>query len=218
MAAARKGRGKSGLHGLTVPDNVRRGRPQGKCHRKQTTASPEAARVKRCGKSAPREQQCERHGKPHREQDRIGTTCMATCRAFPACRPGWLPEAAGNGRPRGMAITPHPARAAALQNPAYRPTGGSAGGWCQSADFQSASSARPAVHAGTPGASEKADWKSALRQEPAPEQTTFCRGRMSAPALAAGAGTGRRSGAVALIRAIHCGSWPARHKHCGRRQ
>ena len=135
MAAARKGRGKSGLHGLTVPDNVRRGRPQGKCHRKQTTASPEAARVKRCGKSAPREQQCERHGKPHREQDRIGTTCMATCRAFPACRPGWLPEAAGNGRPRGMAITPHPARAAALQNPAYRPTGGSAGGWCQSAEL-----------------------------------------------------------------------------------
>ena len=30
------GRGKSGLHGNTVPDNVRRGRPQGKCHRKHT--------------------------------------------------------------------------------------------------------------------------------------------------------------------------------------
>src|SRR5215207_9256133 len=28
--------GKSGLHGDTVPDNVRRGRPQGKCHRDQT--------------------------------------------------------------------------------------------------------------------------------------------------------------------------------------
>ena len=31
-------------------------------------------RVKRCGKSAPRARQRGRHGKPHREQDRIGTT------------------------------------------------------------------------------------------------------------------------------------------------
>jgi len=38
-------RGKSGLHGDTVPDNVRRGRPQGKCHRKQT-----ACPVRRAGK------------------------------------------------------------------------------------------------------------------------------------------------------------------------
>ena len=30
------------------------------------------ARVKRCGKSAPRFRQRKRHGKPHREQDRIG--------------------------------------------------------------------------------------------------------------------------------------------------
>ena len=30
------GRGKSGLHGNTVPVNGRRGRPQGQCHRKQT--------------------------------------------------------------------------------------------------------------------------------------------------------------------------------------
>src|SRR5437660_1905032 len=37
--------GKSGLHGDTVPDNVRRGRPQGKCHRKQT-----ACPVRRAGK------------------------------------------------------------------------------------------------------------------------------------------------------------------------
>jgi hypothetical protein len=29
-------RGKSGLHGGTVPGNARRGRPQGKCHRKYT--------------------------------------------------------------------------------------------------------------------------------------------------------------------------------------
>ncbi len=32
-----------------------------------------AVRVKRCGKSAPRVRQRKRHGKPHREQDRIGT-------------------------------------------------------------------------------------------------------------------------------------------------
>src|SRR5215217_7209433 len=32
------------------------------------------ARVKGCGKSAPRTQQCGRHGKPHQEQNRIGTT------------------------------------------------------------------------------------------------------------------------------------------------
>ena len=32
----RGGRGKSGLHGNTVPGNARRGRPQGKCHREQT--------------------------------------------------------------------------------------------------------------------------------------------------------------------------------------
>src|SRR5262249_7021692 len=31
-----------------------------------------AARVKRCGKSAPRFRRRKRHGKPHREQDRIG--------------------------------------------------------------------------------------------------------------------------------------------------
>ena len=79
--------GKSGLHGSTVPDNVRRGRPQGKCHRKQTappalrlSMSPRSmtgrsaggVRVKGCGKSAPRPRQRGRHGKPHREQNRIG--------------------------------------------------------------------------------------------------------------------------------------------------
>ncbi len=34
------------------------------------------ARVKRCGKSAPRVRQRRRHGKPHREQDRIGAARM----------------------------------------------------------------------------------------------------------------------------------------------
>ena len=73
--------GKSGLHGHTVPDNVRRAQAQGKCHREQTAVpclpacgeNDGTARVKRCGKSAPRVRQRRRHGKPHREQDRIGT-------------------------------------------------------------------------------------------------------------------------------------------------
>jgi hypothetical protein len=34
-----RGGGKSGLHGNTVPGNARRGRPQGKCHRKQTAGA-----------------------------------------------------------------------------------------------------------------------------------------------------------------------------------
>jgi hypothetical protein len=87
-----KGRrgGKSGLHGHAVPDNVRRGQPQGQCHRKQTAAARPAwalcaARVKWCGKSAPRRRQRRRHGKPHREQNRIGTARNASSKggAFP---------------------------------------------------------------------------------------------------------------------------------------
>lgn len=69
--------GKSGLHGNTVPDNVRRGRPQGKCHRKQTARSSDRVRVKGWGKSPPRLWKQRRHGKPHREQNRIGMTRSA---------------------------------------------------------------------------------------------------------------------------------------------
>ena len=74
FAAIGRGGGKSGLQGSTVAANGRRGRPQGKCHREQTAGAgqPAKARVKRCGKSAPRVRQRRRHGKPHREQDRIG--------------------------------------------------------------------------------------------------------------------------------------------------
>ena len=74
------------------------------------------ARVKGCGKSAPRFQQWRRHGKPHREQNRIG----AAHGPDPARRPGWLLEAAGNSRPRGMAVQ---AGRPAGQNPAYRSSG-----------------------------------------------------------------------------------------------
>ncbi len=47
------------------------------------------ARVKRCGKSAPRRQQWGRQGKPHREQDRIGVARFRSrSQAFPARPPG----------------------------------------------------------------------------------------------------------------------------------
>ena len=42
-----------------------------------------AVRVKRCGKSAPRLRQRRRHGKPHREQDRIGMTLKRKLRVRP---------------------------------------------------------------------------------------------------------------------------------------
>src|SRR3546814_2065583 len=63
-------------------DLARRGRPQGKCHRKQTAlrsarglrpGALRKLRVKGCGKSAPRARQRGRHGKPHSEQDQVGT-------------------------------------------------------------------------------------------------------------------------------------------------
>ena len=105
------GRGKSGLHRHTVPDNVRRGRPQGQCHRERTAPSPEEVRVKRCGKSAPRVRQRKRHGKPHREQNRIGTATRdvrASDNSAGRCqarRPGRLLEATCKRCPRGMAVT-----------------------------------------------------------------------------------------------------------------
>ena len=76
-----------------MPANGRRGRPQGKCHREET-ANPvrlrahRAARVKRWGKSPPRDRQRKRHGKPHREQDQIGVACRATGRRVSALPPG----------------------------------------------------------------------------------------------------------------------------------
>ena len=79
-------------------------------------------RVKRCGKSAPRGRQRARQGKPRREQNRIGMARMGNHpRLLQPRRPGWLLEAAGNSRPRGMAVTPGASQA--IQNPAYRPTG-----------------------------------------------------------------------------------------------
>ena len=57
-------------------------------------------------KSAPRTWQQERHGKPHREQDRIGMVAPQGAGAFSLCRPGWSREAHREVRPRGM-VVPH---------------------------------------------------------------------------------------------------------------
>src|SRR6185312_6025518 len=82
-----------------------------------------AARVKRCGKSAPRRRQRRRHGKPHREQDRIGAarSCLQLrdrC-PDPAVRVGcWRRRVTGvqeEWPSRVRDAFPH-----AIQNPAYR--------------------------------------------------------------------------------------------------
>ena len=96
-------------------------RPQGQCHREQTAAARSVlaeARVKRCGKSAPRFRRRKRHGKPHREQDRIGTARSAakSSNPCPGRRPGRLLQAPGNRRRRGMAVT-REAPAARLTEP-----------------------------------------------------------------------------------------------------
>ena len=58
--------------------------------------------MKGCGKSAPRTRQRGRHGKPHREQDRIGAARPPSPQrdgrgssAFPRRRSGWSREASG---------------------------------------------------------------------------------------------------------------------------
>ncbi len=115
------GGGKSGLHVDTVAANGRRGRPQGKCHRKQTAFGSPEVRVKGCGKSAPRGRRRSWQGKPHREQDQIGVAGRTeTWRQvrLQTRHPGWLLEAPSNGCPRRMAVAE---AQASRQNPAYRP-------------------------------------------------------------------------------------------------
>ena len=61
------------------------------------------ARVKRCGKSAPRGRQRQRHGKPHREQDQIGMARGADKVQqgdFLARHPGWSRELCGDAKSR----------------------------------------------------------------------------------------------------------------------
>ena len=71
MAAPFRG-GKSGLPEATVPGNARAGQPDGQRHREQTAPVSTGVRVKRWGKSPPGGWQQSPHGKPHREQCRIG--------------------------------------------------------------------------------------------------------------------------------------------------
>ena len=123
------GRGKSGLHRHAVPDNIRRGQPQGKCHRERTAPFSEGARVKRCGKSAPRVRQRNRQGKPHREQDRIGMATRVVRESENACGSDVrLAVRVGCSRQRASVVPEEwPSRldrgnaGKALQNPAYRP-------------------------------------------------------------------------------------------------
>ncbi len=84
------------------------------------------ARVKRWGKSPPRDRQRERHGKPHREQSRIGTTRETT----PVLGGSSGLTARGAGQPASQMNGRHAGRDAlvslpAIQNPAYRPAGAS---------------------------------------------------------------------------------------------
>ena len=65
-------RGKSGLHGKTVPGNARRSFGTRESATESIPPVFGQVREKGCGKSAPRVRQRKRHGKPHRVQDRIG--------------------------------------------------------------------------------------------------------------------------------------------------
>ena len=127
--------GKSGLHGNTVPANGRRayafsGSAGGAKPRESATenkppwqgATPPAARVKRWGKSPPRPWRQGRHGKPHREQGRIGAAGEIPAR-------GWTQ---GHSRPVARVGREKPVATQAPeewshtafglgQNPAYRP-------------------------------------------------------------------------------------------------
>lgn len=70
------------------------------------------ARVKGCGKSAPRDRRRKRQGKPHPEQDRIGAARWQQQVCFGPDRPGWSLERRSNASPRGMAA---PADTVSLQ-------------------------------------------------------------------------------------------------------
>lgn len=65
--------GKSGLHrtGRQVTPGRRKPTDSATENKPPTLSSREPARVKRCGKSAPRGWQQARHGKPRPEQDQI---------------------------------------------------------------------------------------------------------------------------------------------------
>jgi len=111
MAAFRRGQPRRGEESPGSTETRCRVTPGGGDPRESATESKPPGsgrvRVKGCGKSAPRGRQRSWHGKPHREQDRIGAGRPVGNHGptgVSACRPGWSREAAGNRRPRGMAI------------------------------------------------------------------------------------------------------------------
>ena len=59
--------------------------------------------MKGCGKSAPRDWQQDRHGKPHLEQGQIGKD-VRKHNAWPVCLPGRLLEHDGDVASRGMVV------------------------------------------------------------------------------------------------------------------
>jgi hypothetical protein len=109
----------------SVPDNVREGGfkavrrkvPQ----RRYRCGRKSAVRVKRCGKSAPPGQRCRGQGKPHTEQDQIGSERSSqedrACLLDAPQTPGRSLERRSNASPRGM-IVPGPQGRG--QNSAYR--------------------------------------------------------------------------------------------------
>ena len=106
-------RGKSGLHGGAVPGNARRGRPQGKCHRKYT------AKLHRPGRESGK-------GEMVRQERTAPPATAAAGKTPPGARPsrsgrrqrgdpaapgvpsrrrsGRSQQASGDGRRRGMAV------------------------------------------------------------------------------------------------------------------
>ncbi len=134
LRTAGRAGGKSGLHGNRAPGNARRGShvpwDVANLRESATESRPPAvaprhwqARVKGCGKSAPRLRQRGWHGKPRPEQGRIGAARPAFCRAGHVSGP-----AARVGRARRMATCvpdewSSPAARGGGQNPAYRLAG-----------------------------------------------------------------------------------------------
>jgi hypothetical protein len=117
------GRGKSGLHGNTVPANGRRGRPQGKCHRKQT-ARARAARhpagkgeTVRQKRTAPLATGAAGQTPPGARPNRGGGA--ARHRSLPAPPPGLV----ACGAPQGASQRNGRPALRCGQNPAYRPSG-----------------------------------------------------------------------------------------------
>ena len=84
---------------------------------------PAPVRVKGCGKSAPRLRRRRRHGKPHREQDRVGAAGPATGQAgFRAAARVGRARRPATGVPDEWSSPRSPSNGGGGQNPAYRPS------------------------------------------------------------------------------------------------